>query len=126
MAVIDTHTLSPTSRLKQEQALFEEGYRFCLTMDLGDSDLQGALTRENVCPSPGQVHWEFVRDFVRDIASALQHLHGKGLIHGDVKPLNAVRVGKKWKLIDLDAAAATRVWACLRPPSSVRATCRPS
>ena len=29
----------------------------------------------------------------------------QGIIHGDLKPLNAVRVRDKWKLIDLDAAA---------------------
>ena len=30
-------------------------------------------------------------------------MHSKGVIHADIKPLNIVRVGGEFKLIDLDA-----------------------
>lgn len=41
----------------------------------------------------------------RDLAQALAHLHSQKVMHGDVKPLNALRMQDKIYLIDLDAAA---------------------
>jgi serine/threonine protein kinase len=38
------------------------------------------------------------------IAEALREMHRAGVIHGDVKPLNIMRVGDRMKLIDLDAS----------------------
>jgi serine/threonine protein kinase len=32
-------------------------------------------------------------------------MHQKGLLHGDIKPLNIMRMGNQMKLIDLDASA---------------------
>jgi hypothetical protein len=32
-------------------------------------------------------------------------MHSRGWVHGDIKPLNLMRVGRAWHLIDLDAAA---------------------
>jgi hypothetical protein len=40
------------------------------------------------------------------LLKAVQHIHSKGFIHGDLKPQNVVRVGQKIKLIDFDSAAA--------------------
>ncbi len=47
-----------------------------------------------------------VRNIMLQIAICLLHLHENGRIHGDFKPLNAVRMkdGRTWKLIDLDAS----------------------
>ena len=36
------------------------------------------------------------------------HMHEKGFIHGDLKPLNIMRVAAKMKLIDLDSACEHR------------------
>lgn len=41
------------------------------------------------------------------MAEALQHMHQKGVLHGDVKPLNIMRCDGRVKLIDLDASAST-------------------
>ena len=57
-----------------------------------------------------------VKFIIKDCANALKHLHRKGIVHGDFKPLNAVRVNGHWKLIDLDASAKFR-------KSSLRAAC---
>ena len=40
------------------------------------------------------------------MAEALDHLHLKGRIHADLKPLNVVRVGATWQLVDLDVSCA--------------------
>jgi len=44
---------------------------------------------------------------MQSLARGLGHMHSQGLIHGDFKPLNALRCSesKTWKLIDYDAAS---------------------
>lgn len=62
---------------------------------------------------------EQARGVARGVAMGVQHFHAKAFIHGDIKPLNIVRVKgaagaggaeakdrDKWVLIDLDATAA--------------------
>jgi hypothetical protein len=54
-------------------------------------------------------------------------MHMNGLVHGDVKPLNIVRVDEQWRLIDLDAActlasgdkAAAKFSSAYLPPEMV-------
>ena len=43
-----------------------------------------------------------VKDWLRCVTKALMHMHQQGLIHGDIKPLNVMRMsdGKNvWKLV---------------------------
>ena len=51
---------------------------------------------------------------MRQIMECVQHLHEKGLVHGDIKMLNVVRLGldNRLRLIDLDAARkiSSRPW----------------
>ena len=89
---------------------FARGYVFCLVFPRGELNLQDALTHEHLAPSPAEVHWESVREIVRSIATCLRNLHQRGVMHGDIKPLNLMRFRQGndkqvWKLIDLDAAA---------------------
>merc|ERR1719324_1120034 len=48
-----------------------------------------------------------VRVLMRETMECVQHLHEKGLVHGDIKMLNIVRLAldNRLRLIDLDAAA---------------------
>jgi serine/threonine protein kinase len=46
-----------------------------------------------------------VCSIARQIGVCLEHLHQRGLLHADLKPLNIMRVDGTWRLIDLDAAA---------------------
>jgi len=48
--------------------------------------------------------WATIRVIAAHLAEALAGLHAAGLIHGDLKPLNAVRYDGRWRLIDLDCA----------------------
>jgi serine/threonine protein kinase len=50
--------------------------------------------------------WDMIRSICSQIARALGHMHAKGLIHGDVKPLNIMRKGSQFILIDLDATVS--------------------
>ncbi|MEC9399137.1 MAG: hypothetical protein VX475_16050, partial [Myxococcota bacterium] len=78
------------------------GYRFLLALELGDRSLFETISHEHI------VGHDFfaVRKIAADLASALGHLHKKGRIHADLKPLNAVRIDGSWRLIDLDISCA--------------------
>jgi serine/threonine protein kinase len=72
------------------------------------------------------------------LLKAVAHLHSKRVVHGDLKPLNIMRVGVSYRIIDFDAAVDLSVSrycgakytsgcvvllvvgmaACRRPPSS--------
>ena len=45
-----------------------------------------------------------VAAMVRDVGGALDHMHGLGLVHGDVKPANVMRYDRGWRVIDVDDA----------------------
>ena len=46
-----------------------------------------------------------MRVLMRETMECVQHLHEKGLVHGDIKMLNVVRLSldNRLRLIDLDA-----------------------
>ena len=76
---------------------------YAVVMPRADCNLQMAVSNERFAGhEPLKARLVLV-----DLARALQHMHAQGLVHADVKPRNAVRVGGAWKLIDLDAAART-------------------
>ena len=60
-----------------------------------------AMAHEHIA---GSKKLEEIKHIGSQLASALQHMHAKGVLHGDLKPLNVMRVAGKWKLIDFDAA----------------------
>jgi serine/threonine protein kinase len=66
---------------------------WCLVFEMADASLE---TQEHSEETAASVD--------RDIRAALQCLHARGLVHGDVSPNNIVRVGTTWKLIDFDNA----------------------
>jgi serine/threonine protein kinase len=66
-------------------------------MSCADRDLDAIFRSER----PSHIK---IRDIAKDIADAIAHVHKNGMIHGDVKLLNAVRVGTRLRLIDFDAS----------------------
>ena len=72
-------------------------------MPRADCNLQMAVSNERFAGHDV----DKVRLVLKGMALALQHLHAQGLVHGDIKPRNVVRIGGGWKLIDMDAAALT-------------------
>ena len=73
---------------------------YCLVMPQAERNLLGAIMAENFAGRDILT----VRKIAFDVATALQHMHEQNFVHGDIKPRNIVRVGERWKLIDLDAA----------------------
>ena len=84
-----------------DQSLVDEHNKeWALIMPAGDKSLDRAIADDNIAGSDQD---EIVR-IAKSLAHSLKHIHGKNLIHCDVKPRNFVRFGEQWKLIDLDAA----------------------
>jgi serine/threonine protein kinase len=67
-------------------------YRHVLVMPAADVTLLDALNHEHLSPSPDTVHWVEVKDIIKQISVAVQELHKLQVIHGDIKPLNLMRV----------------------------------
>ena len=74
-------------------------YQYCIIFPAGNRNLTEVLASE--------IHdkVEFMKAAGYHFIKCLHHMHRRGLIHGDVKPQNILRVGTEWVLIDLDSSA---------------------
>jgi serine/threonine-protein kinase len=77
-----------------------DGGRYALVLDLIESeDLRRRLRRDGPLPPM------LAADLVAQIADALAYLHGRGVVHGDVKPANVLAPeGAPVRLVDFGAA----------------------
>jgi eukaryotic-like serine/threonine-protein kinase len=62
-----------------------------LVMEYAEEDLSQILPQRALTP-------EEVRDMLGPVLDALEHLHGKGFVHGDLKPANILASGDRLKL----------------------------
>ena len=69
-------------------------------MPLADRNMFVALKQERFAGS----NFAEVRHIFSQLVDCVDHMHRKGYLHADIKTLNIVRTGPKWKLIDLDAS----------------------
>lgn len=91
-----------TSLIGDGESILEKGTAeklFLLVMPLAGRNLFVAMKQERWAGR----HKDKIVVVCRQIAKATEHLHSKGFIHGDLKPLNICRVDTDWKLIDFDA-----------------------
>jgi serine/threonine protein kinase len=86
-------------------------YMYGLFMPAADRSLDAVFR----CERPDTLH---VKQMMAEVAWALEHLHSKRVIHGDVKMLNILRVDNRMRLIDLDASCKVRTLANLSPAPS--------
>ena len=101
-----------------------ENYPFMFVLEAGDRSLHAIIDHERNLPN-----WsEEVRRITRDMVHGLSYLHTRGLIHGDIKPRNVVRVRSSYRIIDLDAAArypfeaaGSKTSTCFAPPELLHA-----
>ena len=73
---------------------------FLVVMPLADRNLFVAMKQERWAGR----NMEEVKHCFTQLVRCVDHMHRKGLLHADLKTLNVVRIGGKWKLIDLDAS----------------------
>ena len=71
-------------------------YKYALVMPLADRDLDAICFSENL-------DTETVRSYARDVALAIQHIHSKRIMHGNLNMKHIVRFGGKLRLCDLSA-----------------------
>jgi eukaryotic-like serine/threonine-protein kinase len=62
-----------------------------LVMEYAEEDLSQILPQRALTP-------EEVRDMLGPVLDALEHLHAKGFVHGDLKPANILATGDRLKL----------------------------
>jgi len=72
-------------------------YNFAITMPYADSDLD----KINRGEKPSRLR---IRAYIDGIVKSLKHLHDKGIIHGELKLQNIVRLESKIRLIDLETS----------------------
>ncbi|ETW06427.1 serine/threonine protein kinase, variant 1 [Aphanomyces invadans] len=72
-------------------------YPNVLVMPAADRSLEDIFLKER--PNDNQI-----RSMLHEVAAALQHLHDHGVVHGDLKKLNILRVNHHMRVIDMDAA----------------------
>lgn len=74
-------------------------------MPAAEIKLSSMFTNENVT---GVVTSE-AKKITFDIAKAVDHIHTRGITHGDTQPLNLTRMNSSMILIDIDASASIGV-----------------
>ncbi|CAJ1939037.1 unnamed protein product [Cylindrotheca closterium] len=75
-----------------------EEYKHVIVMPFGDRNLDTIFRSERPDTTT-------VRTLAKEIGEAVAYLHKHGLLHGDLKMLNVVRINGHLALIDLDASA---------------------
>lgn len=77
------------------------GYRYLIVIPAAKYDLETIVLR-----SSGLIVKDFniLSSFTMELASALSDLHKVGFIHGDIKPLNVMKIEDHLKLIDFDSS----------------------
>jgi serine/threonine-protein kinase len=73
------------------------GYVY-IAMELGEGSLYQRIHGRGPMPAAE------VRDVALQVLDVLEHLHGRGVVHGDLKTANLVRAKGRWKLCDLGSA----------------------
>eukprot|EP01042_Synura_sphagnicola_P000896 gene896-1001_t len=86
----------------REEALKKGFYPYCVVMPAGERNLGAVLAHEHIAARD----WPQLRTIALQVTEAVAHVHSKGLIHGDIKPLNIIRSGGRFCLIDLDATVS--------------------
>jgi len=80
-------------------------YKYGIVMPAADRNLDGIFRQER--PSMMKI-----KTLMMDKGKALEHLHENGIIHGDAKMLNSIRVNSRIVLIDMDASCKKEFDKC--------------
>jgi serine/threonine protein kinase len=94
--VFQTAAVNQTRRDEARHLMTE--YPYAIQMPLADRNLNEIIASERLAEEPLDV----IRQSSRKVLNLIQDLHSEGVVHGDVKPKNVVRVERTLMLIDLD------------------------
>jgi len=78
-------------------------YPYLLVMDAAERNFYSIMVHEHFT---GGKDWEVIKSYTRQILFAIKYFHDKGVIHGDIKPLNIMRFKGTLKLIDFGASVS--------------------
>ncbi len=73
-------------------------YKYAIVMPCADRNMDTIFRSE-------RPDLNSVRALAQQVAESISHLHDRGIVHGDLKLLNIVRIGHRLRLIDLDACS---------------------
>jgi TonB family protein len=96
-----------------------------LVMEYAEEDLSQILPQRALTP-------EEVRDMLGPVLDALEHLHGKSFVHGDLKPANILATGDRLKLSSDaisrigEAPSAARRAGAYDPPEAIAGMLTPA
>ena len=80
-----------------------DGFNYGIVMRVAERSLESVCIHEDL----DTLH---ICKIMRDLALSLQHIHARGMCHGDVRMRNAMRIGKRYCLIDLTASANLEIF----------------
>jgi serine/threonine protein kinase/Leucine-rich repeat (LRR) protein len=111
VAVLDSfdgdQTLSNSVDAQFTKAAQKRGlgdYPYCLLMPMADINLLREMEERQIAGED----WDKIRGILRTLCNCLHHIHGKGVVHGDLKPSNIMFIDNAAHLIDFDAS--TMLW----------------
>jgi serine/threonine protein kinase len=97
---IISYTTEENNEYKEGLLKYSFNFPYCIVMPAAERNLKTIIDSENIAGKD----WDIIYDICKQIAKGVQFLHQRGIIHGDLKPLNIVRINSKYKLIDFDAS----------------------
>ena len=80
-----------------------DGFKYGIVMPVSERSLESICIHEDL----DQIH---ICKIMKDIALALQHVHARGICHGDVRMRNVIRIAKRYCLVDLTASANLEIF----------------
>lgn len=98
VTVLQPSSVAETRR--GEARTLMQTFPYAIQMPLADRNLNEIISSERLAEEPLEV----IQQTSRKLLNLIQKLHEQGVIHGDVKPKNTVRVDRTLMLIDLDMA----------------------
>ncbi|KAF0690117.1 Aste57867_18511 [Aphanomyces stellatus] len=97
--VSQTEFATAAATLTLSDGLSAADFPFVLVMSAADRSLEDIFLKEK--PDDNKI-----RTMLQDVAMALEHLHSKQVVHGDLKKLNILRVNNRLLLTDMDASTS--------------------
>jgi serine/threonine protein kinase len=73
------------------------GYKYCIILQAADRNLQRIVNQEKIAGK----EWDVVKKIFGDVVKCVEYIHSKGVIHGDLKPLNIMRSNEGKMALDL-------------------------